>query len=313
MNSKEKIEEFKNFTKGWNGYDADTIDTSIIDKAIYLDSLIPFDTFVAPTAANSIQFEFEKDNYYLEIEIKKDSLNIFEESNGNENEKVLEFGTKGIIEVLNYIKLFHKEKIENIAVFSGAFNPPTKAHYHVMKKIIEKTSCDLVSVALGNENFLSKKASKTKSSFYYSEEDRLFMMLKMTALNKDIIIYGIEDGCTFDILNNTKNRFKTLENKLGNTEIYFVAGSDKIDEMKIWRHSKELLSKFSFIILTRKDKEIAEEKCKKIYKNYALIDTSVYEDISSTKVRDYIKNGKDISSLVTKEVEDAINLLKLKV
>ena len=139
MNSKEKIEEFKKFTKGWNGYDADPIDIDIINKAIYLDSLIPFDTFVAPTAANSIQFEFEKDDYYLEIEIKKDSLNIFEKSNENENEKVLEFGTKGIIEVLNYIKLFHKEKIDNIAVFSGAFNPPTKAHYHVMKKIIENS------------------------------------------------------------------------------------------------------------------------------------------------------------------------------
>lgn len=315
MNSTKTLEEFKDLKNNWNGYDADPIDIDIIEKAIYLDKLIPFDTQVFPTAANSVQFDFEDGFRYLEIDIEKDNLTIFEMlDEGKELEIKLEFNTKGIIEVLNHIKLFYKKEVKDIALFSGAFNPPTKAHYHVMKKILETKTCDTVAIALCNEEFLNKKAKKHNFSFYYSEEDRLFMMLKMTALNKDILIYGIEDGYTYDVLNNVKNKLKTIEeDKLEKANVHFIAGSDKISQMKKWGHSKELLNNFSFIILTRGDSKDIETLCKETYKNYSIIDTSTYKDVSSTIVRNKIKNNENISSLVTKDVEDAINLFKHRV
>ncbi len=313
MNSENKIKEFYKFEKGWNGYDANPIDKEVITKALYLDKWIPFETDVFPTAANSVQFEFETDNHYLEIEVKSDKVTIYENFNENEVEKDVDFDTKGIIEILNNIKLFFKDDIKNIALFSGAFNPPTKAHYHVMKKIIEKSPCDIVAIALGTESFVSRKMSKSKESFYYSEDDRLYMMLKMTYKNKDIVIYGIEDGYTFDVLNNVKNRLKTAdEDKLKDATIYFVAGSDKILEMKRWGHSKELLNNFGFIILTRGDEEEAKKNCEKTYKKYTLIDTSVYKEVSSTIVRNKIKNNENIDNLVTEDVKKAIDILKLK-
>lgn len=72
------IESFKELERNWNGYDAEPIPEAVINKALELaKQLQPTPEFVAPTARRSIQFEWEVDGLYTEVEVFNDKIEIF--------------------------------------------------------------------------------------------------------------------------------------------------------------------------------------------------------------------------------------------
>lgn len=70
------LETYSALDKDWDGYGAEPIDSKIIDRAKQmLDGLIAMPD-VYPTSASTIQFEFERGEDYLEVEIERDCLKI---------------------------------------------------------------------------------------------------------------------------------------------------------------------------------------------------------------------------------------------
>lgn len=69
-----RLDEISKFEKNWNLYDADPLPTEVIEEArrilIDLDKVGLPQPFVAPTAAYAIQFEWDNDCFYLEMEVK---------------------------------------------------------------------------------------------------------------------------------------------------------------------------------------------------------------------------------------------------
>ncbi len=86
MKNIHKVSSFSNLKKGWNGYDAEPIDTSLIERVKeILVSLSTYQPEVFPTGRNSIQLEYEKENGdYLEFEIFEDGKISMYLSKGNE-------------------------------------------------------------------------------------------------------------------------------------------------------------------------------------------------------------------------------------
>ena len=80
-----KLDEIRKFEKDWNGYNADPISPIAVDRAeqilVELDKAKLPQPFVAPTVANTIQLEWEKeDGLYLEINVDakdEDGYEIF--------------------------------------------------------------------------------------------------------------------------------------------------------------------------------------------------------------------------------------------
>lgn len=77
-----RLDEISKFEKNWNLYDADPLPAEVIEEArrilIGLDKAGLPQPFVAPTAADVIQFEWDNDCFYLEMEIKSaKELKIF--------------------------------------------------------------------------------------------------------------------------------------------------------------------------------------------------------------------------------------------
>lgn len=86
-----RLKLFKEFENNWNGYDAEPISREVIKKShmfadILGDKISKFDVF--PTAQNSIQFESEFKNKYIEIEIFDFKYELFFEIENVENEIV---------------------------------------------------------------------------------------------------------------------------------------------------------------------------------------------------------------------------------
>ena len=81
-----KVEEFRKLEKDWNMYDADPLPLKVIDNAIEILKHLDIQPKVFPTAADSIQFEYEEEirtdedepisTAYIEFEVKEDKIDM---------------------------------------------------------------------------------------------------------------------------------------------------------------------------------------------------------------------------------------------
>ena len=112
MNIKEKIFEFDKYNDNWNGYDAPAFSKSVIKNALNLEKYLftrkDFIPDIFPTSSDSLQIEYDYNGNYLEIEIKKDSYEVFTIIDGIESE--LSFSLDELYEVVNKTKLFYRNK-----------------------------------------------------------------------------------------------------------------------------------------------------------------------------------------------------------
>ena len=76
----QKIESFRRLKQDWNGNGASPFSEKLITKALDLAKQLTPVPNVFPTARNSIQFEWETDNIYLELEVFEDKLEIFNQA-----------------------------------------------------------------------------------------------------------------------------------------------------------------------------------------------------------------------------------------
>ena len=96
-----KLERFRCYEQGWNGYDADPFSDKLISyvKEIIIDlDIIPE---IFPTADNSIQLEYTWDNKYLEFQVFEDkSMSWYYEEGDTHREGVLYVGSSNAIKLI---------------------------------------------------------------------------------------------------------------------------------------------------------------------------------------------------------------------
>lgn len=64
------LDKISKYERNWNGYDADPFSEEIINKAREIVNILNIQPYIAPTANDSIQFEYKnKNNDYLEFEL----------------------------------------------------------------------------------------------------------------------------------------------------------------------------------------------------------------------------------------------------
>ena len=69
----------------WNGYGAKSFNKSYVEKCRKIVKGLNREPFVAPTANNSIQIEYEGEKGYLEIELFENNAKVFKLSPNNQS------------------------------------------------------------------------------------------------------------------------------------------------------------------------------------------------------------------------------------
>jgi 2-phospho-L-lactate transferase/gluconeogenesis factor (CofD/UPF0052 family) len=99
-----KLDQIALLEEGWNGNGAKAFETELIDKVKRMIAALQQKPEVFPTACDSIQLEFEKeDGSYLEIEVSsQDSCQVFEmDANGKETIFLVEADIEAIRKIVN--------------------------------------------------------------------------------------------------------------------------------------------------------------------------------------------------------------------
>ncbi len=185
----------------------------------------------------------------------------------------------------------------NIAVLGGSFDPPHIGHYFVIKQILELRK-DIDKILL-----VPAYKHQWKPSFA-SVEDRL-NMLKYFVDNRvsisDIEIQRKGISYTIDTIKELKSQTKS--------KIYWIVGSDILYEFNRWEKKDKLVKLARFLVFPRDPYQIP----KKTQYGFECIQDKclITTNISSTAIRQRVKEGKSITAMVLKEVEEYITMNKL--
>lgn len=184
-------------------------------------------------------------------------------------------------------------------IFGGSFNPPHNFHLDIANYLIDNNILDeVVFVPTGNKY--------NKNGLI--DVNMRFEMLKLVTLDNDKLAvsnYEIGDSliCTYQTLD--------YFNKSGE-EIYFICGTDNLMEFDTWDNYEYILKNYRLLVVRRNNDDV--EYLLNRYNNYknriVVIDIES-NDISSTMIRDLIKNNVDVSSYIDSKVLEYINDKKL--
>lgn len=185
-----------------------------------------------------------------------------------------------------------------ILIFGGTFNPIHNGHLILAENSI-------------NEEGFDKVVFIPTMNPYYKDTldfDTRLKMLKMAIKDNDKFAYSsIEkkynlEGKLYLILQKIS--------KLSDDDVTILIGSDGLMNLDWWYKIDEILKKYKILVLRRDDEDEAIEMKINEYKEKYGADIKVLNnkrvEISSSMIREMIKEGKSIKYLVTDEVEKFI-------
>ncbi|WP_162140323.1 nicotinate (nicotinamide) nucleotide adenylyltransferase [Haploplasma axanthum] len=165
-------------------------------------------------------------------------------------------------------------------VYGGSFNPPTKAHYEIVKKLLnEFRDSKVIIVPVGDTYF-----KKELIDFKIRKE-----MLKIVFnTNPNVEINDIEYYKPFD---GTLKTLLSLEQVYEN--LHLVIGADNLVNFDKWINYEEILKKYPLIIIKRNKQDVNELIKKYLYlkPKYQVIEFN--NEANSTAIRNNVHEHKD--------------------
>ena len=176
-----------------------------------------------------------------------------------------------------------------IGIFIGSFNPFTKAHLDICKKLKKRFNKIVLVPVNSNDKYLISLKERInmlnilKNKYSFLEISNI--MEKYSYLNYRII----------DIL---RNKYQNIN---------LIMGSDLLEKFSYFDNYEYLLQEYSFTIIPRGNiniKKIVNEKYSMYQDKFTIL--KFQSDISSSLVRNKIKSDEDVTSVLDKDVFDYI-------
>lgn len=183
----------------------------------------------------------------------------------------------------------------------GTFDPIHLGHLVLAEQVAEKLKLDQVIFipCLRSPHKTRQKLSPAKDRF------------RMTQLalegNSSFAVSDIElkrKGLSY-----TVDTLKELKNLYPNSQIYFLTGSDVVDELGAWKDPQRLYRLAKVVIATRPGFDEFDRRNRFAKKSIVVPITGI--DVSSSEIRRRVKKGKSIKYLVPPGVEDHIEKKRL--
>ena len=172
-----------------------------------------------------------------------------------------------------------------IGLFIGSFNPPTKAHLDICLKL--KNNFEKI--------VLVPVSSKDKNLININDRIKMLNILK----NKNQFLEISDIMKNYSYLN--YRIIDLLKNKYG--KLNLIMGSDLLDKFNTFDNYEYLLENYDFTIVPRDNTDLEKlinDKYKTYKNKFSILDYQ--SDISSTKVKELLKENKDTSKVLDKDI-----------
>ena len=196
---------------------------------------------------------------------------------------------------------------KQIVIFGGCFNPPLNSHFSLAQQIINEYE-NIEQIIFVPVN------SKYQKADLISNEHRYKMLKLACDKNEKFDVSRIELDSPRPLY--TIETLRIFQETYSKYQIAFIIGSDNLKEINTWEKAEELTKDFKIYVLER-DKDNIEEILKsngflnKNKQEFIKEKDNITSNLSSTFVRNKLKNGKSVRYLTTDEVVSYIEENKL--
>lgn len=169
----------------------------------------------------------------------------------------------------------------NIGIFGGCFNPPHNMHKQIAEQLIKSKYVDKVIFVPTGDNY-------TKPGLV--SIDKRIAMLNLMINNNNIFVSDLSKNLNYQYTYEVLDYFK---NKYPDEDIYFICGTDNLNEFETWKKYDYILSKYKLLVIMRNNDNINHilEKYSKYTNNICLANIN-QTNVSSTIIREEIKFKK---------------------
>ncbi len=191
-----------------------------------------------------------------------------------------------------------------VGLFFGSFNPVHTGHLVIAEYILEFTDLDEIWFVISPQNPLKDK------SILISDEHRLNMLrMGLPENNKKLKVCEVELGMSRPSY--TIDTLRELSRIHPLVEFVILMGSDSAKSINLWKEFESLIENWDIYVYPREGAAILMKFPSHRFK---LIDAPIL-GISSTKIRELVDNGQNVSGYVPDDVWEYIhrnNLYNLK-
>lgn len=201
------------------------------------------------------------------------------------------------------------ENDKTIVVFGGSFNPPLNSHFSLAEQIVsEYENVEKIIFVPVNQKYQKKGLLENKY--------RYEMLKCVCDKNEKFEVSDIELRNERQLY--TIETLEEIQKIYPNKTIWFTTGSDNLRELNTWEKADELVKKFKVLVLER-DEDCLEDIInndrflKENEKSFIKVKNNVRSGLSSSFVREKIREGKSIRYFTPDEVYSYIkanNLFK---
>lgn len=195
--------------------------------------------------------------------------------------------------------------MKRIAMFGGSFNPVHMAHVDLVKRMKDKFDLDIIYVVPTFHTPLKDNTQMISALHRYNMCKLAFKDLSYVNVS-DIEI--IREGKSYTA--DTLALLKTLHNE---DKLYLITGADSFMQINKWYFPEKIFESSHILTVSRGEYDVSVLlKQKAEYESLFNAEISIVEEpialISSTDVRNAIKNNSEFSHLLSKEVSDYIKV-----
>ena len=182
-----------------------------------------------------------------------------------------------------------------IGLFGGSFNPIHNAHIALAKTICKEAKLDEVWFMVSPQNPL-KQAEDLLG------ENERYEMVELALASEEKVLKASNYEFHLERPSYTWKTLRALKKDFPQHEFSLIIGGDNWVRFPRWAHSEEILANHNIYIYPREDSDINEAL---LPENVHLVHTPKI-NITSTMLREMVRNGKDISAFVPEKVAKAI-------
>ncbi len=186
---------------------------------------------------------------------------------------------------------------KKVGLYFGTFNPIHIGHLAIANHMVEFSDLDEVWMVVTPHNPHKKKST------LLADHHRLEMVYRATEAYDNIKPSNIEFGLPQP--NYTVNTLAHLEEKYHDYQFALIMGEDNLNTLHKWKNNEVILERFEVFVYPR----VTSTTIKEEFKNHPKItkvDAPIME-ISSTFVRNAVKDGKRITPLLLQKVWEYID------
>jgi nicotinate (nicotinamide) nucleotide adenylyltransferase len=185
---------------------------------------------------------------------------------------------------------------KSLAIFAGAFNPPTNAHLALINAALDVVDEVLLAIP---RTFPHKR-------YHGATLDQRLEMLQRIASSQPRVSAAVaEGGLFFEIAQEARSGYQ-------DSEIHLLCGRDAAERIVTWDYgepgfAEKILAEFSLLVAPRLGEYVPEERFAGRVRT--LPTAGNFDECSSTRLRDVRQEGGDWRSLTPECIVDLVDAI----